>query len=149
MSDDRYPQLKTILEDHKHRLRRNLSVRLDEMRAHGHDGRVIEGLDAADASVSDLNQYFGVALAEMATETLRRVDRALTRLARGEYGFCVDCRETIPDKRLTALPFALRCRDCEDLHEANERGRRFAAPSHAFVLAVGGSVAAARYDGRE
>ena len=43
MSDERYRRLKEILEDHKRRLQRNLTVRLNEVRAHNHDGKVVEG----------------------------------------------------------------------------------------------------------
>ena len=83
--------------------------------------------DGADASASDLEQDFGLALAEMATQALRHVDRALARLERGNYGFCTDCNEKISHKRLTALPFAVRCRQCEELHESAEPVQRFSA----------------------
>jgi len=125
VSDERYTRLKEILVDHKRRLQRSLTVRLNEVRAHNHDGKVVEALDAADASNADLEQYFGLALAELATQALRHVDQALERLERGDYGFCTDCKEKICHKRLTALPFALRCRECEELREIGERARRF------------------------
>jgi len=127
MSDERHARLKQILEDHKRRLQRRLRMRRDEVRAHSHDGKAVEALDAADASASDLEQYFGVALAEMASDALRQVNQALTRLERGDYGFCTDCTETISRKRLTALPFALRCRECEETREIGNRVRPFPA----------------------
>lgn len=121
MSDERYAQLKETLEDHKRRLQRSLAVRLNELRAHHHDRKVIEALDAADACAPDLDRYFGVALAEMATQALRHVDQALARLESGDYGFCVDCREPITGERLRLLPFVVRCRACEELHEIGGR----------------------------
>jgi DnaK suppressor protein len=139
MSDERHARLKKILEDHKRRLQRSVSIRLDEVRAHS-DGKVVEALDAADASASDLEQYFGVALAEMATQALRHVDQALVRLEPGDYGFCTDCHEKIPHKRLTALPFALRCRECEELREIGERVRRFSARREDSLLAYEGRL---------
>jgi DnaK suppressor protein len=140
MSDERYARLKETLEDHKRRLQLSLRMRLNEVRAHSHDGKVVEALDAADASASDLEQYFGFALAEMATEALRHVDQALARLERGDYGFCSDCNEKISHKRLTALPFALRCRECEELREIGERVRRFSARSDDSLLAYEGRL---------
>jgi RNA polymerase-binding transcription factor len=121
MTDERYTRLKQMLVDHRRRLQRSLSVRLNEVRAHNHDDKVVEALDAAEASASDLEQDFGIALAEMAAQALRHVDQALARLESGGYGSCVDCNEKISHERLTALPFALRCRVCEELREVGER----------------------------
>ena len=138
MNEQRYARLKETLEDHKRRLQRRLSMRLDEVRAHNHDGKVVEALDAADASASDLEQYFGIAFAEMAAQALRHVDRALARLERGDYGSCTDCNEKISHKRLTALPFALRCRECEEMREIGELVRSFSARTDDSSLAYEG-----------
>jgi DnaK suppressor protein len=140
VSDERYARLKAILEDHKRRLQRSLNMRLNEIRAHGVDGKVVEALDAADASNSDLEQYFGFALAEMATQALRHVDQALARLERGDYGFCTECNEKISHKRLAALPFALRCRQCEELRETGERVQRFSVRSDDSLLPYEGRL---------
>ena len=129
MTDERYARLKEMLEGHKCRLQRSLSVRLNEIRAQNHDGKVVEALDAADASASDLEQTFGIALVELASQSLRQVEQALARLECGDYGLCVDCGEPISGKRLRALPFAVRCRACEELHEIGERARRSPARS--------------------
>jgi RNA polymerase-binding transcription factor len=139
MTDARYTQLKQLLEEHRRHLQQSLSVRLRDVRAHNsHDGKVVDALDAAEASASDLEQDFGIALAEMAGRALSHVDRALARLASRRYGSCVDCNETISHKRLTALPFALRCRECEELRESDERRSR--------RLSAAGTHAVASYD---
>ena len=127
MTDERYTRLKGMLEGHKCRLQRSRSARLNEVRAHNHDGKVVEALDAADASASDLEQAFGMALVELASLSLRQVEQALARLEDGDYGLCVDCSEPITGKRLLALPFAVRCRACEELHEIGERAHRSSA----------------------
>ena len=56
------------------------------------------------------------AMAE-ATERTRqldlvRIDQAEQRLRDGEYGYCVDCDEEIPDGRLAIDPMAERCVNC-------------------------------------
>lgn len=122
MSDARSSQLKEMLEEHRRRLRRSLRVRLHDVRtSSGHDGKVVQALDVAEASGSDFQQDFDIAMAEMAAEALGRVDQALARLARGVYGLCVDCDVRISYQRLTALPFALRCRACEEIKEIGDR----------------------------
>src|SRR5258705_3763220 len=122
MIDARYSQLKEMIEEHRRRLQRSLRVRLYDVRTNsGHDGKVVEGLDVAEASDSDVQRDFEIAMAELAAETLGRVDQALERLARGVYGVCVDCDVRISYKRLTALPFALRCREFEGIKEDGEK----------------------------
>jgi len=48
---------------------------------------------------------------------LDEVDAALARLADGSYGVCIDCGESIPEKRLTALPASARCIECQRKQE--------------------------------
>lgn len=140
MSDKRYARLKELLEEHKRKLQSSLRTRLKEVRTHGHDGKAFEALDAADASSADLEQYFGTALAELAAQALRQVDQALTRLDRGDYGLCRDCNEKISHKRLTAVPFALRCRECEELREAGQRVRGVSTQGDDSLIAYDGRL---------
>lgn len=48
------------------------------------------------------------------------VEEAITRLASGAYGVCVDCGQPIARARLEAVPSAARCLACERTFE--ERG---------------------------
>ena len=51
---------------------------------------------------------------------LTEVKDALKRIENGSYGQCVDCGQTIPEKRLEALPWAARCiKDEERLEQRN------------------------------
>ncbi len=43
---------------------------------------------------------------------LVRIDMALRRLAAGDYGYCVECDEEIPDGRLAIDPMAEKCVNC-------------------------------------
>lgn len=58
-----------------------------------------------------------IALAEMGSAALRQIDEALRRLHEGRYGRCAECDEVISEARLRALPFALLCRDCQEVRE--------------------------------
>ena len=61
---------------------------------------------------------------QMKAETLDQINPALSRLDEGAYGYCLECGEEIPELRLRALPFAIRCKDCEEaLEVAEERVR--------------------------
>jgi DnaK suppressor protein len=48
----------------------------------------------------------------------------LNRLEEGAYGNCFECGEEISHPRLRALPFAVRCRDCEEARENAQKRER-------------------------
>ena len=58
--------------------------------------------------------------ASRAHATLQEVDAALERIEDGDYGVCAGCEEAIPEKRLTAVPFAQYCIVCQEAHEATD-----------------------------
>jgi DnaK suppressor protein len=60
----------------------------------------------------------------MKSETLNKINDALARLDQGDYGNCFECGEEIAEKRLRALPFAVRCKDCEEAKEVVEQRER-------------------------
>ena len=64
-----------------------------------------------------------LALTQLRAEMLHRVAAALSRLDEGNYGSCTECEADIPEPRLKAMPFAIRCRNCESAREEAERLR--------------------------
>ena len=48
---------------------------------------------------------------------LRTIEEALFRIDEGTYGTCEDCGEGIYVGRLNAVPFALRCVECQEMQE--------------------------------
>jgi DnaK suppressor protein len=57
------------------------------------------------------------------------------RLDAGDYGVCLDCSGEISERRLRALPFAVRCQSCEEVREqAQGRARLTAQRRAAFTL---------------
>jgi RNA polymerase-binding transcription factor DksA len=43
---------------------------------------------------------------------LRAIDAALKRIEDGTYGQCISCGGNISVQRLTAVPYAVKCRTC-------------------------------------
>ena len=86
--------------------------------------------DEVEASVQE---DIHLTLRQMRAETLIRIDAALRRLDEGIYGNCKECREEISEVRLRALPFAIRCKDCEDLRESVENRQRALAAKRPFI----------------
>ena len=80
--------------------------------------------DAEEQSVDDFVTEVDMALMQMKSETLSRIDQAIARLDNGTYGLCQECDEEISAPRLKALPFAALCRDCQEDTESTVRAAR-------------------------
>jgi DnaK suppressor protein len=114
-------QLRQNLEKQRQRIFETVRTEMREGRS---DGAVDDGevQDEAERSETDIQTDLEFALLQMRSETLARIDEALDRLDAGDYGRCVECGEEITAERLKALPFAIRCRDCEDVRETRASG---------------------------
>jgi DnaK suppressor protein len=54
---------------------------------------------------------------------LRQVKAALRRIGDGSFGTCVECESAISPRRLAALPWALRCIQCQEVSDRDRRER--------------------------
>lgn len=61
----------------------------------------------------DMLEFIG----ESNLKKLQKIDSALERLRDGKYGRCISCNQHIPDDRLRALPYALKCIACQSKSE--------------------------------
>jgi DnaK suppressor protein len=110
-------------------LRRMLTARRreiqNEVQSRIRDGRtdraneVRDDLESSDAGIQGDIEF---SLLQMRAETLSRVDEALARLDAGKYGMCFECESDISERRLRALPFAVRCQACAEKRE-QEQGK--------------------------
>jgi DnaK suppressor protein len=83
------------------------------------------GQKLSDSGVEDLidrandayNREFMLSLSGSERDALLEVEKAIVRLESGGYGDCDHCTETIPAKRLQAVPWARYCIDCQELAE--------------------------------
>lgn len=57
---------------------------------------------------------------QRSTRTLTHIKEALVRLEDGSYGICHECDSEIADKRLAAIPWAVRCVKCEERADEND-----------------------------
>ena len=124
----RYNELKQMLLGRRRELQAQVQDKMRDVRATGEVTKLAEVFDAGESSEADIQEDIELALIQMKSETLNRVDDALVRLEQGTYGNCFECGEEIAEKRLKALPFAVRCKDCEEAREnAEQRERQVAA----------------------
>ena len=83
----------------------------------GEMAKVLQSLDhigdRADLSVADDTSSSDLADASRDLAEYRQGLAALKRLDHDLYGLCIDCAEPIPEDRLQAQPFAVRCLGCQ------------------------------------
>jgi DnaK suppressor protein len=125
----RYHELKQMLEERRREIQAEVQGKMRDVRAEGTwGGKLNEVFDAVESSEADIQDDIEFALIQMKSETLNKINDALARLEQGDYGNCFECGEEIAEKRLRALPFAVRCKDCEEAREvAEQRERQMAA----------------------
>ncbi len=125
----RYSDLKRMLDDRRREIQAEVQGKMRGVREEGTwGGKLNEVLDAVESAEADIQEDLEFALVQMKSETLNKITDALTRLEQGTYGNCFECGEEIAEKRLKALPFAVRCKDCEEAREnAEQRERQLAA----------------------
>ena len=121
----RYNELKKMLEERRRELMNSVQGKMRDVRAEGNKDR--EVLDQGESSEVDIQEDIEFALIQMKSETLNKIDAALRRLEDGTYGDCFECGDEISEARLRALPFAVRCKDCEEARETAEQRERLLA----------------------
>ena len=70
------------------------------------------------------DRMLALKLAKTEHESVLAIDNALLRFDEGTYGVCEGCSELIEVPRLTALPFATMCIDCQSKTEGRDPARR-------------------------
>lgn len=102
-------QLRQILRDKRAGLMRGLGHR-DEI-------SIVRAADALDALQLSQERSLAIESLDLDTHLLRQVESALGRMDERIYGTCTDCGDPIPEKRLRALPWAIRCVACQEREE--------------------------------
>jgi DnaK suppressor protein len=116
--------LKRSLAERKREILREIQDKFRDVRAEAEWKETSEKLGTGEIFEADTQQDIEFALIQMKAETLDQINQALSLLDEGAYGYCLECGEEIPERRLRALPFAIRCKDCEEaLEVAEERVR--------------------------
>jgi DnaK suppressor protein len=100
----------------REQLRRSGENMLDSELADYDQHPADEGTETHEQQLDETTDFILAAEAD-------NVETALERLAKGDYGKCVDCGKEIPRARLEAMPEAVRCIEDQARHEATLRAR--------------------------
>jgi len=118
-NQERYVLLRSMLEERRREVHDKLRSLRETIPVDAADVR-----DAEERSVDDFVTEVDFALMQMKSETLKRIDQAMSRLDQGTYGRCEECNREISANRLAALPFAALCRECQENAESTARAER-------------------------
>ncbi len=128
-SVDRVSRLRNILLD----WRNKIETRIYSSRKHILSAGTREpgANDLADVAKANSEQDLSVSNLERDREWLKRVNVSIESLDKGTYGFCFDCGEEIAENRLEAIPFAMRCKGCQESYENMPKTKTFVSfPTH-------------------
>lgn len=107
----------TRIQTIKDMLMAKRSLIMRDFRSAANTERHAETGDLCDQSSKMSEDHLNYRLSIQAAEQVKGLERSLEKLRRGEYGFCEDCGDDIPIKRLEANPTATRCITCQQENE--------------------------------
>ena len=102
--------LRHILTERRREMQHDVQGRIRDWRT-DRPKEVRDDLEHCDVGTQGDIEF---ALVQIRATTLTRIDEALVRLDAGKYGYCFECEGEISERRLRALPFAVRCQACEE-----------------------------------
>ena len=104
------------LEAKQTELQHEIAALLDEEASLGLSSLGVEDTGDTAQDLQEVRQDESMLLNER--HLLAAVDEAIGRLRDGTYGYCLSCGQPIPEKRLEAIPWAVRDRACQEQCEA-------------------------------
>ena len=78
-------------------------------------------VDISDHAARTYNWQLEGKLDEQEWQKLKQVDVAIEKIAKGEFGVCTQCEDSIPEARLEVVPFTEFCTQCLSEMEKNSR----------------------------
>jgi RNA polymerase-binding protein DksA len=121
MNTEKEAEFADLLRKRRGDLVREVRAKMQEARGQNADMLETATMDDADKATVSERESLDYAEAARDNRELAEVDAALERLARGEYGICVDCEQPIPVARLRAYPAATRCSQCQQDFELRQK----------------------------
>jgi len=117
LTDKQTQELHTTIEQRRAALLAELREDAERVRKDRFEDLAGAAPDPGDESVATLIGDLAHADMGRDLEELRSLEAARSRLADGSYGTCMDCGGDIGFERLRATPSAVRCIDCQKVHE--------------------------------
>jgi DnaK suppressor protein len=120
----RNQRLRELLHQKRREVVQSIETQLGRQLSEDVQQQLDAALDVGDQSQADLTKDMDLTFLERQNETRKDIEAALGRIEEGTYGLCESCGDEIPEKRLTAMPFARFCITCQERHETLQRIER-------------------------
>ncbi len=104
---------KEILESRKEQIQKNIRSVNSELNQLSN----LELNDEGDHAAVNNNSMVESAIVQQQAKELEEIERALGKIANGEYGICEMCEDDIGFQRLKVKPHAIYCIDCREIVE--------------------------------
>jgi len=70
--------------------------------------------DPGDKAMAELEEAKIFSYVKLKVKEIESIDQALEQIMTGKYGRCRDCSRWIRPARLMVMPYAVRCRACQE-----------------------------------
>ena len=107
---------KEILESRKEQILDNINSVNDELNALSD----LQLSDEGDHASVNNNSMVESAIVQQQQKELQEIEKALDKIANGEYGICEMCEDEIGFQRLKVKPHAIYCIDCREIVEKSK-----------------------------
>ena len=109
-------EIKQKLQEEK----KQILMELQTQRAFNQDDSRKDVGDEVDSSVNEQARELSLLMRDRNRDRLEAIEEAIQRMQTGDYGFCEECGDSIPKRRLIAMPLARMCVNCQqDQERAN------------------------------
>ncbi len=105
-------KVRTRLEAKQTELQHEIAALLDEEASLGQSSLGVEDMGETAQVFQEVRQDESMILNER--HLLAAVEEAIRCLRDGMYGYCISCGQPIPEKRLEAIPWAVRDKACQE-----------------------------------
>lgn len=120
MCPEQLQYFRNKLENWRRELREEAQNTIDDMR----DERHFQVGDEGDRASRESSQTLELRARDRQRKLLRKIEQALVRIDRGEYGYCEETGEPIGLQRLNIRPVATLCLEAQEVREIRERYHR-------------------------
>jgi DnaK suppressor protein len=100
--------------------RTELLARVKAARATETAGQGENAPDLGDRALSSVTRDLSYVLSTGERDILKRIDVALDRIEAESYGECLNCGKKVQQGRLSAVPWARHCIDCQELQDLGQ-----------------------------
>jgi DnaK suppressor protein len=124
-----YDEIRRMLTARRRELTNEIQTSLRDARADA-AAQYRPQIESSDTTEVHPEDELAFALIQMKGQVLRKINEAMRQLDEGTYGICGECGDDISAPRLRALPFAVRCKECEEMREHAEQRERVLSRDH-------------------